>query len=169
MVACLGNKFWQQKRISSIVVKKLLGTLSNKKISILGFSFKANTNDTRESPSIEIIKNLLEEGAFISIHDPKVQEEQIYKDLEKSFLESKYSVSEFNNFKTKFKVSKNLERSLINSDAAVVLTEWEIYKNIDWKIIETKMRRPSWIFDTRRIIDQSLLEKTDINLWQIGK
>ena len=110
MVACLEINFWQQKEYQ-VLLSKLLGTL-NKKISILGFSFKANTNDTRESPSIEYKKSL-EEGAFISIHDPK--EEQIYKDLEKSFLESKYSVSEFNNFKTKFEVSKNLERSLINS------------------------------------------------------
>ena len=54
---------WQQKRISSIVVKNLFGTLSNKKLALFGFSFKANTNDTRESPSINISKNLLQEGA----------------------------------------------------------------------------------------------------------
>ena len=49
---------WQQKRISSLIVEKLFGTLSGKKISVLGFSFKANTNDTRESPSIKICKEL---------------------------------------------------------------------------------------------------------------
>ena len=55
--------FWQQNRIYKIIVKKLFGNIYNKKITVLGFSFKANTNDTRESPSIEICKNLLEEGA----------------------------------------------------------------------------------------------------------
>ena len=63
---------WQKERISKIVVEKLFGTLTNKKIGILGFSFKANTNDTRESPAIEICKNLLEEGAKLQIYDPKV-------------------------------------------------------------------------------------------------
>ena len=65
---------WQQKRISSLIVEKLFGTLSGKKISILGFSFKANTNDTRESPSIKICKELLEEGANLAIYDPRVSQ-----------------------------------------------------------------------------------------------
>ena len=68
---------WQQKRISKIIVEKLFGNLSEKKISILGFAFKSNTNDTRESPAISICKDLLEEGCFLSIYDPKVKKEQI--------------------------------------------------------------------------------------------
>ena len=71
---------WQQKRISSLIVEKLFGTLSGKKISVLGFSFKANTNDTRESPSIKICKELLEEGANIAIYDPRVSKKQIASD-----------------------------------------------------------------------------------------
>ena len=71
---------WQQKRISKIIVEKLFGNLSEKKISILGFAFKANTNDTRESPAISICKDLLEEGCFLSIYDPKVKE-QIDREL----------------------------------------------------------------------------------------
>ena len=72
---------WHQHRISRLVVKKLFGTVSGKKISILGFAFKANTNDTRESAAIKICIDLLEEGAILSIHDPKVDSEQISKDL----------------------------------------------------------------------------------------
>ena len=74
------NSF-QQQRISSLVVKNLFGTLSNKKLAILGFSFKANTNDTRESPSKEISKKLLEEGAILSFYDPQVSKDQILMDL----------------------------------------------------------------------------------------
>ena len=73
---------WHQHRISKIVVKKLFGTLSDKRILILGFAFKANTNDTRESASIKICKDLLDEGAFLMIHDPKVSKRQIEIDLE---------------------------------------------------------------------------------------
>ena len=69
-------------RISKLIVNKLFGNLSSKKISILGFSFKANTNDTRNSPCIDICKNLLKEGAYLSIFDPKVSQNQIVKDFE---------------------------------------------------------------------------------------
>ena len=72
---------WQQHRISKLIVRKLFGTLSNKKIVILGFAFKANTNDTRESPAINVCKDLLEEGASLVIHDPKVSSDQINIDL----------------------------------------------------------------------------------------
>ena len=72
---------WQQKRISKLIVEKLFGTVSRKKIAILGFAFKSNTNDTRESPAISIVEDLIENGAEIHIHDPKVTKEQIKKDL----------------------------------------------------------------------------------------
>ena len=72
---------WQIKRISKLVVDKLFGTVNAKKIAILGFSFKANTNDTRESSAIQITKELLSEGANIIINDPKVDAKQIAHDL----------------------------------------------------------------------------------------
>ena len=72
---------WQKKRISRIIVEKLYGNLSDKKISIFGFSFKSNTNDTRESPAISICRDLLEEGCKLSIYDPQVTKEQIDMEL----------------------------------------------------------------------------------------
>ena len=59
----------------------MFGTLSNKKIVVLGFAFKSNTNDTRESAAIQICKDLLDEGAYLKIHDPKVDPKQIEIDL----------------------------------------------------------------------------------------
>ena len=75
---------WQQKRISKLVVKNLFGTLSDKRLAILGCSFKANTNDIRESPAINIGNYLLKEGARLSIHDQKVNYEQIKFSFENS-------------------------------------------------------------------------------------
>ena len=72
---------WQQRRISSLIIKNLFGTLSNKKLAVFGFSFKANTNDTRESPSINISKNLLQEGAKLSFYDPKVNSDKILSEF----------------------------------------------------------------------------------------
>ena len=74
---------WHQHRISKLIVKKLFGTVTGKKITILGFAFKANTNDTRESAAINICKDLLEEGAVLFINDIKVEAEQIAIDLDK--------------------------------------------------------------------------------------
>ena len=73
---------WQKFRIYKMVINKLFGNVNKKKIGILGFSFKADTNDTRESPSILICKNLLIEGATLFIHDPQVNEQQVELDLE---------------------------------------------------------------------------------------
>ena len=78
--AVVDLNIWHQSRISELIVKKLFGSVSGKKIVILGFAFKANTNDTRESPAIQICKSLLEEGANLRIHDPKVSKKQIATD-----------------------------------------------------------------------------------------
>ena len=72
---------WQQHRIARLVVNRLFGTLTGKRIGILGFAFKAHTNDTRESPAIRICRDLLEEGAVLPVVDPKVNEHQIAADL----------------------------------------------------------------------------------------
>ena len=72
---------WQQQRIARLVVSRLFGTVSGKRLAVLGFAFKADTNDTRESPAIGICRDLLEEGAHLAIHDPKVDTGQIAKDL----------------------------------------------------------------------------------------
>ena len=63
---------WQQHRISRLVVQNLFGTVTGKRLAILGFAFKADTNDTREAPAIRICGDLLEEGVQLAIHDPKV-------------------------------------------------------------------------------------------------
>ncbi len=152
---------WQKSRISKIITQKLFGNLSGKKIIILGFAFKANTNDTRESPAIGIINDLLEEGAFIGIHDPKVSKEQIEKDLNKKCLREGKSNGEWF-------FLKNIYDSGGDIDAFVVLTEWAEYRQIQWNKITNLMRKPSWVFDTRSIIDVKMAKLEDINVWRIG-
>ncbi len=164
---------WHQHRISQLVVKKLFGTISNKKITILGFSFKANTNDTRESAAIQICRDLIEEGANISIHDPKVDPMQIKRDLgENSYKSiSKNNSDQGNNNLGGWEFNKNLYDNLINSDATLILTEWDEYASIDWEKASKLMRKPSWVFDARAIISEDAIKsirKTSLNLWRIG-
>jgi len=156
---------WHQKRLSTLITKKLFGTLSNKKIVILGFAFKANTNDTRESAAIQICKDLLDEGAILSIHDPKVSEIQIHKDLNLSPYKSNDKQVSKEGIWNKI---EDLKSAFKNTDAVVVLTEWDDYTNINWNEASKKMRKPSWVFDVRSIINPEKVIKSGINFWRIG-
>ena len=153
---------WQKNRISNLVVQKLFGTVTSKKILLLGFAFKANTNDTRESPAIEISKNLLENGAHLSISDPKVTNKQIENELALKELEEDPSSH------GKWNFDKDIYKAARNADAIIIVTEWKEYENLNWKEISSLMRKPAWVFDTRKILSQKNLKKIGINYWQVG-
>ena len=155
---------WQQERIYKIVVSKLFGNIVNKKLAILGFSFKSNTNDTRESPSINLCKNFLLEGAFLAIHDPKVDRNQIEKDLNNPELKKDNSFSREGNWV----FEETVYDAIKDSDGVIILTEWDYYRNLDWHKISCIMRAPSWIFDTRLILDPIEIKETGLNLWRLG-
>ncbi len=147
---------WQQKRISSLVIRNLFGTLSNKKLAIFGFSFKANTNDTRESPSINISKNLLQEGAKLNFYDPKVVEKDILIEFKETINQNNVSVSD-----SPLKAAQQ-------ADAIIVLTEWEEFKELDWKNIFEVMRKPAWVFDSRICLEKEILKDIGFKVWTLG-
>ena len=149
---------WQKHRIYKMVIHKLFGNVNKKKIAIFGFAYKANTNDTRESPAISICRNLLDEGAILSIHDPKVSKYQISYDL--GYMGKVYSDNLF--------VYDDFDKSYDNADAIIILTEWDIYKNIDWLKVDKKLRSPAWVFDTRKIVNYKSVKDCDFNFWQVG-
>ena len=148
----------------------MFGTLANKKILVLGFAFKANTNDTRESAAIQICKDLLEEGAELYIHDPKVSFQQVEIDLgikqkiinDKNKIDPK-TISEGNWF-----FVNNHLKAFENVDAVIILTEWKIYKEIDWNEVAIKMRKPGWVFDARSITEKDTLREAGLNVWRLG-
>ena len=147
---------WQQERISSIVIKSLFGTLANKRLAIFGFSFKANTNDTRESPSISIAKNLLKEGVELNFYDPRVKKEQILRE----FVGEEY--------KEKVFVCESEICAAKATDAVIVLTEWDQFRFLEWEKIYQIMRKPAWVFDSRIFLDRDKLEDIGFNTWTTG-
>ncbi len=151
---------WTQNRISKAIVQKLFGTVSGKKIAILGFAFKADTNDTRESSAISICSNLIEEGANLWIYDPKVNPKQIELDLN---IQSscKESISSWN-------TSDSIIEAAIDSDAIVVLTDWEQFKYVNWEEVSSVMRSPSWLIDTRNIVNHENAISSGLRVWRIG-
>ena len=160
---------WHQHRISKLVTKKLFGTLSGKKIGILGFAFKSNTNDTRESSAIQICQDLLEEGACLFIHDPKVTQKQIELDLKIPSKESTKSWSDIQNSSEGNWISvSNINEAIIEADAALILTEWDEYKNIDWLQLAKNMRKPAWVFDARSVTNKKMIIESGLNFWRVG-
>ena len=155
---------WQQHRISRLVVQKLFGTVTGKRLAILGFAFKADTNDTREAPAIRICRDLLEEGAQLVIHDPKVAAHQIARDLQQEPASQPNALSRTGSWAQSFSV----EEALNGADAVVVLTEWQHYRNLNWKSLATRMRKPAWVFDARSVTDPAQIIAAGLSHWRIG-
>ncbi len=156
---------WQKKRISKLIIEVFFGTVTDKKIVLLGFSFKPNTNDIRESPAITIALELIENGANLKIHDPKVSKEQINKVFSAKDIFKNQNKSQ----NKKWEFSNELSTLFKNADAVIIVTEWPDYRDLNWQEISKVMRKPSWIFDTRGILSEKDLSNTDLNFWRVGK
>lgn len=150
---------WQQQRIARLVISKLFGTVSGKRIGVLGFAFKANTNDTRESPAIRICKGLLEEGAVLQIVDPKVSESQLAKDLGQAAGDGEGSWQQV----------PEVQQAASGADALLLLTEWQQFAVIDWQQVAAVMRQPAWLFDARAKADGSLARAAGLRVWTVGE
>ena len=155
---------WQQHRIARLVVEQLFGTVTGKRLAILGFAFKADTNDTREAPAIRIARDLLEEGAQLSIHDPKVVEAQISRDLKLDPASAADGLSGTGSWAQ----ATSIEAAVRGADAVLVLTEWQDYRQLNWSELAALMRRPAWVFDARAVVDPVAVKAAGLRLWRIG-
>src|SRR5690606_31039716 len=123
----------QKGRFAKKIIKSLYNTVSGKKISFLGWAFKKDTNDTRESAAIYVGDHLLNERANVYVYDPKVKESQVYGDLNYLQTRSKEENSEL------LKVSSDPYEACKNAHAVAVLTEWDEFKEYDWQRIYDSM------------------------------
>ena len=153
----------QRKRFADQIVKTLYGTVTGKKISFLGWAFKKDTNDTRESAAIYIADTLIEERALIQVFDPKVTGIQMLSDLNGLNTRSELENDEFlNNHKDPYE-------ALYGAHAVAIITEWDEFKTYDWQKIYDGMNKPAFIFDGRNIMDKNKLEKIGFQVKFIGK
>ena len=143
----------QRERFAKNIIKTLYSTVSGKTIAFLGWAFKKDTNDTRESAAIYVADLLIEEHANIKAYDPKVNATQMQSDLN-------YLNSRSENENTKYLKTENDPYAAMQSaHAIVVLTEWDEFKSYDWKGIYKNMQKPAFIFDGRNILNRKKLEK----------
>ncbi|MEP6930874.1 MAG: UDP-glucose 6-dehydrogenase [Flavobacterium sp.] len=142
----------QKQRFAENIVSKLYNTVSSKKITFLGWAFKKDTNDTRESAAIYVADDLINEQAKISVYDPKVSRNKMLADL--NYLESR-SVEENNNAVLTF---NNPYDACKGSHAISILTEWDEFVAYDWQRIYDSMHKPAFLFDGRNILNAKELE-----------
>ncbi|PTX42602.1 UDPglucose 6-dehydrogenase [Christiangramia gaetbulicola] len=152
----------QKKRFAAKIVQTLFNTVSGKKIALLGWAFKKDTNDTRESAAIYVADYLLNEQAEIVVYDPKVTEEQIYADLD--YLGTR---SEKEN-RERVTVLKDPYKVCDKAHAIAVLTEWDEFMELDWQKVYKAMLKPAFLFDGRRLLDRKTKEEIGFEFYAIG-
>lgn len=153
----------QKARFSEKIIQTMYNTVNGKKIAFLGWAFKKDTNDTRESAAIYVADHLLEEEANIVVYDPKVSVEQIYKDLD--YLETR---SPADNRRLVTVVTDPYE-ALRHAHATAILTEWEEFKNFSWEKIKSEMQKPAFVFDGRKLLDRNRMLSLGFDYYAIGE
>lgn len=154
---------YQKIRFAKNIMKSLFNTVSGKKISLLGWAFKKDTNDSRESAAIYIADYLIENGAEIHVYDPKVKYKRMLADLD--FLNTR--LPEEN--KNALIYHSDHKNACDKSHAIAIITEWDEFQNYDWNKIYKKMIKPAKLFDGRNILDKKVLEKIGFEVYSIGK
>ena len=152
----------QKRRFAANIVKTLFNTVSGKKIGILGWAFKKDTNDTRESAAIYVVDYLLNEQAEVAVYDPKVKAEQIYADLD--YLNTRQEAEN----RARVTIVNSAPEVAEKAHAIAVLTEWDEFQELDWKSVYGNMLKPAFLFDGRRLLNRVEKEKIGFEFYAIG-
>jgi len=145
---------YQKERFVHNMLGSMFNTLAGKKICLFGFAFKANTGDTRESPALYVTRMLAEEHAHIRITDPRA--------LDNARAELQGLSGEISYVEDPYEAASGC-------DAIAVMTEWDVYRELDYERIYRSMTKPAFIFDGRNILDHRGLFETGFNVYPVGK
>lgn len=153
----------QKERFVSRIIHGLFNTVTGKRIALLGFAFKKDTGDTRESASIEICRRLIEEKAEVAIYDPKVEHSQIWLDL------NYVTGLQKNELERLVKIEASVEDAARSAHALVIATEWDEFKKANYEKIYENMSKPAFLFDGRNVINRAEMNKIGFVTYCIGK
>jgi len=157
---------WQKRRFSQMMVRRMFNTVTGKKIAIFGFAFKKDTGDTRETASMFVMRDLLEEQARLHVYDPQVKRDQM-------MVEFKYTLNVSEETKPGMSDQIVTEGSAYEAakgaHAIAVLTEWDEFKTLDYQKIYDSMAKPAFLFDGRNICDHDAMRKIGFDVYAIGK
>lgn len=148
----------QKRRFSAKIVSSLFNTVADKRIAVLGFAFKKDTNDTRESAAINVVRDLLAEHANVVVYDPKVPAAEIVADvLGKGQTNPRLSVA------------ASAYEAAQGAHAIAIVTEWDEFKKLDYAKILAGMQKPAFLFDGRNIVDLAKLRELGFRASGIGR
>merc|ERR1712137_75919 len=150
----------QKTTFTSKIISSLFNTVTNKKIAALGFAFKKDTGDVRETPAITVCHMLMQDGASVHVYDPKVKKED-------AITEFKYHNMDVDPNRLTF--TSTPEEAVDGAHALVILTEWDEFKTLPYREFYAKMMKPAFVFDGRSILDHSMLEDIGFEVHSIGK
>ena len=153
----------QKRRFSDRLIKTLYNTVSGKKIAMLGWAFKKDTNDTRESAAIYVADHLLDEQANVSIYDPQVPKEKVLTDI--NYLNTR--TEEENSAGITYTTSPY--ETVKDAHAIAIMTEWDEFKTYDWEKVYKQMKKPAFIFDGRNLLDKQKMNKIGFEYYSIGQ
>ncbi|RRT43019.1 hypothetical protein BHE74_00027158 [Ensete ventricosum] len=163
---------YQKSRFVNRVVSSMFNTVSEKKIAVLGFAFKKDTGDTRETPAIDVCKGLLGDKAKVCVYDPQVTEEQIQRDLALNKFDWDHPLHLQPMGATEVKpvaVTRDAYEATKGAHAVCILTEWDEFKKLDYVRIYEGMQKPAFIFDGRNVVDAQQLREIGFIVYSIGK
>ena len=159
---------YQKSRFVKKILESLKDRIVNSKIVLMGWSFKKNTNDSRESASIYLANELIKKGANIIVIDPLSNISKIKDDLFDFIGGEDFEDYSYNEIKDKIQYSANYFEASNNADAIVISTEYDEFKNYNWEKLYSIVNKPALIFDGRILLDRNKLEKIGFNIYQIG-
>ncbi|MBP8257463.1 MAG: UDP-glucose 6-dehydrogenase [Opitutaceae bacterium] len=149
---------WQKRRFAMKIVRTLFNTVADKKIAVLGFAFKKDTNDTRESAAISVVRDLLAEQAHVTVYDPKVPPIEIRRESAGTAGDG-----------SRLAIADSPYAAADKAHALVVLTEWDEFKALDFRRILEAMQKPAFVFDGRNILPHAELRALGFRVYAIGK
>ncbi|KAF4655364.1 hypothetical protein FOZ61_007623 [Perkinsus olseni] len=151
----------QKTHFVQTIINSMFNTVQGKKICILGFAFKKDTGDTRETAALSVCAQLMHDGAVLHVYDPQVTREQAlleFSDHDMSF-----------DFDKQFVTAADPSSAARDSHAIVVLTEWDMLKDLPYEEYFKTMIKPAFIFDGRNILNHQNLIQTGFEVHAIGK
>jgi len=157
---------YQKKRFTEKMVAKMFNTATGKKIAIYGYAFKKDTGDVRETPSMFVVRDLLEEGANIHVYDPQVTRDDMWLEMDYT---CGINASNTPRLEESVTTATDAYSAADGAHAIAVLTEWDEFKELDYEKIYSTMSKPAFIFDGRNILDHAKLREIGFEVHAIGK
>lgn len=157
---------YQKSRFSKKMVERMFNTATGKKIAILGFAFKKDTGDTRETASAFVCRDLVQERAKLHVYDPQVKREQMFTEFDYTLdlnLRSEPLLESL------IVTETDVYAACDGAHAIAILTEWDEFKTLDYSRIYKSMAKPAFLFDGRNIVDMDKVRSIGFEAYAIGK